>query len=294
MLFHTNPRKINSVTPDELLYTQIITPIVKSPKRLWYIGKLPAKRIVSIAIVGTRQPTPYGKEMARQLAYELAKQGVVIISGLALGIDAIAHKAALDAGGTTIAILPTGLDHIYPRANQGLAEQILDGGGALMTEYPPGATVYKGNFLERNRIVSGLSDGLLIIEAASRSGTLATATFALDQGKSVMAVPGNANSEMSVGCNNLIKFGAAVITEVGDILQELGLKPTPMPERQIALPLASSAEQQAILQLIASGVHDGEELQLQSQIEPALFSQTLTMLEIEGKIRPQGANYWGL
>lgn len=257
------------------------------------MGELPAKRVLSIAVVGTRKPTAYGKEMAYQLSYELAKQGVAIISGLALGIDSIAHKAALDAGGTTVAILPTSLDNIYPHTNRNLAERIVDNGGVLVTEYPPGATTYKGNFLERNRIVSGLSDGLLIVEAASRSGTLATANFALDQGKSVMAVPGNANSEMSVGCNNLIKFGAAVVTEVGDILQELGLKPAITSEKHIELPLASSAEQQTILRLIAGGVHDGEELQLQSQIEPALFSQTLTMLEIENKIRPQGANFWG-
>lgn len=294
-LFHTNSAKINSMSPDDTEYTQIITHIAKCPKRLWYTGSIPAKRKISLAIVGTRQPTTYGQEMAYKLSYDLARQGVVIISGLALGIDCIAHQAALDAGGTTIAILPTSLDNIHPRTNQKLAEQIVDQGGALITEYPPGSNVYKGNFLERNRIVSGLGDGLLIIEASSRSGTLATANFALDQGKTVMAVPGNANSTASVGCNNLLKLGATVVTEMSDVLQELGLQP-PTATEQTVLPLihASSAEQQTILQLIADGVQDGEDLQLQSQLEPSLFSQTLTMLEIENKIHPRGANQWTL
>ncbi|HWZ65794.1 MAG TPA: DNA-processing protein DprA [Patescibacteria group bacterium] len=294
-LFHTNPSKINSITPDDNEYTQIIVHIAKCPKRLWYIGTLPTQRKVSLAIVGTRGPTTYGQEMAYKLSYDLARQGVIIISGLALGIDCIAHQAALDAGGITIAVLPTSLDNIHPRTNQKLAEDIISKGGALITEYPSGSKIYKGNFLERNRIVSGLSDGLLIIEASSRSGTLATTNFALDQGKSVMAVPGNANSLTSVGCNNLLKFGATVVTEVSDVLQELGLQESTVAEQPI-IPLiqASSAEQQSILQLILDGVHDGEDLQIQSQLEPSLFNQTLTMLEIENKIHPRGANQWSL
>lgn len=282
-------RKINELSPDSQKYIQIVTHIAQSPKRLWFVGKLPNGRLPSVAIVGTRKPTAYGREMAYTLSYGLAARGIVIISGLALGIDGIAHQAALDAGGTTIAVLPTSLQAIYPRAHQTLAEKIVEGGGALVTEYPIGSTTHRGNFLERNRIVSGLSDGVLIIEAAARSGTLATANFALDQGKPVMAVPGNSTSPMSAGCNHLIKMGATMVTGEEDVLHELNLNTTTKPE---TLPLANSPEEKTLLQLIAQGTRDGEELQRQSGFEPSLFGQTLTMLELEQKIRPLGANTW--
>lgn len=292
MLFSIKMQKINEISPDQTDFTQILANIARKPKRLWYMGNLPPNRRTSVAIVGTRKPTAYGKEMAYKLSYELASRGVVIISGLAIGIDGIAHQAAIDAGGTTIAVLPTSLKAIYPKAHQKLAEDIIKSGGALITEYPLGVITYKGNFLERNRIVSGLSDGLLIIEAANRSGTLATANFALDQGKSVMAVPGSALSEMSVGCNNLIKTGAAMVTEVDDILHELGLSNTIKKPKD--LPEARNEAEHKILSLLATGQTDGEELQKQSGLGPSLFSQTLTMLEIENKIRPLGANHWGI
>lgn len=254
------------------------------------MGNLPAERRPAVAIVGTRKPTTYGKEVAYRLSYELARQGVVIISGLALGIDGIAHQAALDAGGTTIAVLPTGLDAIYPFTHRGLAEKIIAHGGALLTEYAAGSQAYKSNFIARNRIVSALSDGLLIIEAAERSGTLSTAGFALEQGKPVMAVPGNITSPMSAGCNNLIKKGARLVTTSDDVLEEIGLAANSPAQ----LPLAYSAEEQQLMQLLAAGMRDGDELQTHSGLAPAVFSQTLTMLEIEGKIRALGANQWSL
>lgn len=284
--------KINNLAPDKQVYTQIVTHIAKSPKRLWFIGELPKTRLTSVAIVGTRRPTPYGREVAYQLSYELARRGIIIISGLALGIDGIAHQAALDAGGTTIAVLPTSLKTIYPREHEKLARQIVSAGGALVTEYEVGLHTQRWNFIERNRIVSGLSDGVLIVEAAARSGTLATANFALDQGKPVMAVPGNSTSALSVGCNNLIKMGATMITEVADVLHELNLEL--VPGKAQATPPANSPEEKAILQLIAQGTRDGEELQRQSALDPSVFSQTLTMLEIEQKIRPLGANQWSI
>ncbi len=174
--------KINSVTLDQISYTQITQSIANIPKRLWLYGNLPPQRVPTVAIVGTRKPTPYGREVTYQLSYELAKRGIVVVSGLALGTDGIAHQAALDAGGTTIAVLPTPLESIHPRTHWRLAERIVKSGGALLSEYSEHDGVYKGNFIARNRIVTALSDAVLITEAAARSGTLSTANFALEQG----------------------------------------------------------------------------------------------------------------
>jgi DNA processing protein len=279
--------KINELTSDYGQYLQIIHTIARKPKRLWYIGDLPTHRISTVAVIGSRKPTRYGVEVAHKLAYELASREVVIVSGLALGIDAIAHRAALEAKGTTIAIMPCGLDRIHPMSHRNLAIDIIRGGGALVSEYEPGSVPYQSNFVARNRIVAGISDAVIVIEATAKSGTMHTAGFALEQGKSVMAVPGNITSVTSEGCNNLIRSGATPITCVADVLAELGLA-----EEQVGLPLGDSREEQAILTLIAAGEHDGEDIQKQSGLSPALFSQTLTMLEISGKIRALGANQW--
>lgn len=283
--------KIYKISPDQQSFLQIVNQSVDKPiKSLCYSGNLPSARRSAVAIVGTRKPTAYGQEVAYRLSYELARRGVVIISGLALGIDGIAHRAALDAGGITIAVLPTSLDKIYPHAHRSLGERIIVQEGALITEYHSGDGVYKENFIARNRIVSGLSDGLVIIEAAQRSGTLTTASFALNQGKPVMAVPGNITSPMSIGCNQLIQKGARLITTVEDICEEIGLQMA----APIKPPLTYSFEEQIIVTLLSQGIRDGEELQRQSKLNPNTFSQTLTMLEIEGKVRSLGANQWGV
>ncbi|HSW81279.1 MAG TPA: DNA-processing protein DprA [Candidatus Saccharimonas sp.] len=283
--------KINEITPDYPESIQIINTIAQPPKRLWYIGKLPKNRLPTVAIVGTRKITAYGREIAHHLAYELAKRGVIIVSGLALGVDAVAHKAALEAHGTTIAIMAGGLDGIHPKSHRQLALDIIINGGALISEYATGQPTYQSNFIARNRIVTGISDGLIVVEANARSGTMHTAGFALEQGRSVMAVPGNITSPASEGCNNLIKTGARPITSVQDVLDELGLIEKDM---QISLPLGDSPQEQTLLQLLASGVRDGDELQKKSGITPTLFAQTMTMLEINGKIRALGANQWGI
>lgn len=244
-----------------------------------------------MAIIGTRKPTAYGQAITHKLAYQLAKHGVVIVSGLALGVDAIAHKAALEAGGTAIAVMPGGLTHIAPRANRNLAIDILRGGGMLLSEYAPDDPIYKVNFIARNRIVSGISDGLLVVEATAKSGTMHTASFALEQGRAVMAVPGNITSPYSEGCNNLIKRGALAVTDVKDIIEELGLNTK---SKQTVLPLGDTAEEHTILTLLGAGEADGEILQKNSQLTPDVFSQTLTMLEITGKIRALGANKWAI
>jgi DNA processing protein len=290
--FFVKMSKICKISPDEIKYLQIINQCLAKPiKSLWYIGKLPESPATSVAIVGTRKPTPYGQEMTYKLSYELASRGIVVVSGLALGVDGVAHKAALDAGGITIAVLPTSLANIHPKTHHELAKRIIQQGGALITEYSPEDYIHKGNFLARNRIVSALSDGILITEAASRSGTLATAAFALEQGKSVMAVPGNATSPASSGCNKLLKQGAKVATDAQDVLEELGITQQPT---QTELLLPQTPEEAIIIKLIQQGMRDGNEIHQNSKLSAADFSQTITLLEIEGKVRALGANQWVL
>ena len=242
-----------------------------------------------VTVVGSRKVSSYGKAVTAALAGDLARAGVLIISGLALGVDSIAHTAALDAGGLTLAVLPSPVEQIYPASHVQLAKRIISQGGALVSEYPAGAPVYRLNFVERNRIASGLCDALLITEAAEKSGTLHTANFALEQGKVVLAVPGNITSLNSVGTNNLIKTGATPVTSAADVLQALGID-TSRAAKQA--PKGETPEEQALLDLIYSGVSDGAALLEQSGLSAALFSQTLTMLEIRGQIRALGANRW--
>jgi DNA processing protein len=283
--------KINRVLPEKQPYLQIVGHIAKPPEKLHFIGILPERRLPSVAIVGTRKPTRYGKEVTHQLAFELAKRGVVIVSGLALGVDGLAHQAALEAGGTTIAVLANGLPDIYPATHKSLAERIVKQGGAIISEYEPETQAWPNQFLERNRIVSGLADAIIITEAASKSGTLNTAMHALDQGKEVFVVPGNITSPMSSGCNALLKQGASVVTSFEDVLEVIAPE---LLRAQSSLALGSSPTETTIISLLQSGIRDGEELQRQSGIEASEFATALTMLEIAGTIRSLGANQWTL
>ncbi len=267
--------------------------IASPPKQLFVSGADIATLLKrkSVAVVGSRKVTAYGRQVTTDLSGKLAEQGIVIISGLALGVDAIAHQAALDAGGLTIAVLPGPLETIYPRSHQRLAEQILASGGALVSEYPAGTAGFLGNFVARNRLVSGLADALLITEAAQKSGSLHTARFALEQGRDVLAVPGNITSPMSMGTNTLLKAGAAPATSHEDILHILGLHEHAGVKRAAH---GRNPAEQAVLDLLLQGTSDGEELQLLSKLDIATFNQTLTMLEITGKVRALGANQWAL
>ena len=242
-----------------------------------------------VAIVGSRKVSPYGKATTIKLTSELARAGVVIVSGLAMGVDGLAHRAALDAGGLTIAVLPGSLDKIYPANHRYLAQQIAEKGGALITEYPTGAITYPGNFIARNRLIAALSNAILITEAAQKSGSLHTARFALEQGKEVLAVPGNITSLMSSGTNALIKSGATPVTCAEDIFHILGISP-----RAAIPPKGNTPEEQLLLDLMYKGVSEGAALQLQSNLDIQKFNQTLTMLEITGKIRSLGANQWSI
>ena len=284
--------KINSISPLKHSYLQIISSIAKPPAILYYAGTLPEARVPTIAIVGTRKPTNYGREVTEQFAYDLAKRGIVVISGLALGVDAIAHRAALDAGGTTLAVLPCGLPRIAPATNRGLAEDILRQGGALLSEYASGAEVaWKSNMLERNRIVAGLSDAILITEASARSGTLNTAAHALDQGKTVFVVPGNITSPSSAGCNALLKQGATPVTCAEDILDVIAPQ---LLTTQTQLPLGSNPAEHAIIAQLQAGLRDGDEIQRATGLDASDISTALTMLELTGTIKALGANQWTL
>jgi len=278
--------KMTLSTPD---VPERLRNIPTPPKQLFVLGQDVNELLTHpcVTIVGSRKVSAYGRAVTEQLAGELARAGVVIISGLALGVDSLAHQASLDAGGLTIAVLPTGLNQIAPATHRNLAMQILQQGGALVTEYPEGTIINKGNFVARNRLVAGLGDALLITEAAEKSGSLHTANFALEQGKPVLAVPGNITSPTSAGANNLIKTGATPVTSVQDVLYVLGLEPTAKKRRA---PQSSNPHEQTLLDLLFSGVDDGNELLEASQLEVSLFNQTLTMLEIRGHIRPLGNN----
>jgi len=263
------------------------------PKKLFVLSN-DSKELLArpaVAIVGSRKATPYGTTITSNLAGDLARAGIVIVSGLAIGVDGIAHKAALEAGGQVIAVLPCGLDRIYPARHRDLAMQILEQGGGLVTEYPEGTNIHKGNFIARNRIISGLSDAVLITEAVEKSGSLHTADFALDQGRAVLAVPGNITSPTSRGTNNLIKSGAIPVTEVADVLRSIGIEPLLAAKQP---PASSNPNEQVLIDLLADGLQDGSELLSRSQLDVSIFNQSLTMLEIRGHIRPLGNNQWAL
>lgn len=284
--------KVNKLTLKDSEFPEVLRDIPDPPKELYVLGNLePLLQKPRLAVVGSRKVTPYGKLVTSQLAGQMAGKGVVIVSGLALGVDALAHQAALDTHGLTIAVLASGLDQISPTSNHHIARKILETGGAIVSEYPEGIPPIPSNFIIRNRLVSGLSDGVLITEAAAKSGTMHTANFALNQGRIVMAVPGNINSPLSEGTNNLIKTGAITITTASDILQALGLNESKARQTEL---FGNTKEETLLLTLLQSGITDATVLLNQSNLEAAAFNQTLTMLEISGKIYSLGANHWSL
>ena len=289
--------KINTISPLEAKFTEGLASIALMPKTLYFYGKIPENMVKTVAIVGSRHNTRYGEEIAYKLAYELGKRGVIVVSGLAFGIDSIGHRGCLDAGGTTVAVLGTPIDEIYPREHKGLAKEIIEQNGAVISEYAPGSKVYpKTSFLERNRIISGLSDIVVVVEAAERSGSLNTATHALEQGKEVFAVPGNITSPYSQGCNKLIQQGATPYTEPDDVLRllfpEEYLKRRKKAKKQGLI--GENDVETAILASLGAGLRSGEEIMQLTKLPPEVFNQSITMLEIRGRIRSLGMNNWGL
>ncbi len=256
---------------------------------LFYIGET-LDNLLSrpkIAIVGSRKVTPYGRQITRKIAGELAEAGVVVISGLALGVDSVAHQAVIDVGGQTIAVLPSGVDRIYPASHHALAQNIVRQGGVLLSEYPPhSGQPMKYQFIARNRIIAGLSDGILITEAAINSGSLHTAEFALEQGKEVFSMPGNVTSATSEGTNNLIKNGATPVTTASDILEALGITPSAKLSYN-----PTNSRQNTILLLLGQDIHDIDILLHMSGLSTTDFQSTITELEINGVIQEASAGH---
>lgn len=295
ILFSHFLSKNNEISPLENEFTEVLSSIAVMPKMLYFYGKIPEKRVKTVAIVGTRKPTSYGVEVARKLAYECARRGAVVISGMAYGIDGEAHKGALEAGGCTIAVLGTPIDRIYPRAHQGMAEEIVRTGGAVISELPVGAEFCpKVSFLERNRIISGLADAVVVVEAAQRSGSLNTAAHALEQGREVFAVPGDITRPMSAGCNRLIGQGAMPYTEVSDVLDILFPPVRKKRPVQAELVLGDNDEETQILRALNEGLTKGEEILAKTGLTAEKFNQNMTLLEIKRRVQSLGMNQWML
>lgn len=266
-------------------FTSVLNNYEGMPTELYSIGSLPNNRPPTVAIIGSRKPTPYGEEVTRRFASALAKRGVVIISGLAYGIDAIAHQAALDASGKTIAILANGLHRIYPTVHTALARQIIATGGALVSEQAPGVEAHKYHFLARNRLVSGLADAVLVTEATDRSGTFSTVSHALTQNKEVFAVPGPIDSLLSAGPNRLIQQGAQVALEPEDILRVI------MPAsrlKQTQLVLGDTHVEIQILKSIRKGSVTVDSLNEVLHLPLSELQQTITLMELKGLIQSNG------
>ncbi len=271
------------LTWDSADYPNLLRQIADAPPVLFVRGTLTPADEWSVALVGTRKATVYGREVAHRLATDLVQNRVTLVSGLARGIDSIAHKAALDAGGRTLAVLGSGVDFIYPAEHRKLAEAIIEN-GALISDYPLGTRPEAANFPARNRIISGLSLGVVVVEADVKSGALITADFALDHGREVFAVPGSILSPASAGCNRLLRDGASIVTEVGDILETLHLDQ--VSEKQLAREvLPSNATEAAILERLTAEPRHLDELSREIELPVEMISSTLVMMELKGMTR---------
>ncbi|MBK8901844.1 MAG: DNA-protecting protein DprA [Anaerolineaceae bacterium] len=272
-------------------YPNYLREIPTPPPLLYLKGDLLEQDRWAVAVVGTRRLTSYGRQVTRDLVAGLVQNNITVVSGLARGIDAIAHKTAVELGGRTLAVLGSGLDAIYPADNRALAQEITQGHGAIISEYGLGIQPEAKNFPPRNRIISGLSLGVIIVEAGERSGALITTNFALEQNRDVFAVPGNINSPASQGPNRLIQEGAKPVTRVEDVLEELNLHM--VAERTaVQLVLPETAEEIALYtQLSTQPVHI-DELSRSTGLPSALVSSTLTLMELKGMVQQVGGmNY---
>lgn len=283
---------ITLVTWEDASYPRLLGQIYDPPPVLYVKGQLLPQDEWAVAVVGTRTATAYGKEAATQIAGGLARNGVTIVSGLARGIDSIAHQASLEAGGRTIGVLGCGLDIIYPPENRRLASQIVQQ-GALISEYPLGTAPEGGNFPPRNRIISGMSLGTVIVEAGSRSGALITAEYALDQGREVFAVPGNIFRRASQGTNTLIREGATPVLSVEDILETLNLRMVTQQQVARAIIPENEAESRLLDYLSADPIHV-DELGQQAGLPISEVTGVLTLMELKGMVRQVGGMHYVL
>lgn len=212
--------KIEKIEQNDKYYPKNLLGIYNPPEQLYILGNKEILNSFNIAIIGCRLNTKYGENVAKKLAFKLSKLGVVVTSGLAKGIDTYSHIGCLNAREKTIAVLGSGFYNIYPKENIKIAKQIIENGGVIISEYEPNEKPRKENFPSRNRIISGISNGVVVVEAKEKSGTFITVDLALEQGKNIFAVPGNILSKNSQGTNELIKQGAKIVTKVEDIIEE--------------------------------------------------------------------------
>jgi DNA processing protein len=278
---------VTFLTWEDESYPSLLRQIYHPPPVLYVRGELRPEDEWSVAVVGTRKATTYGKQVTRMLSGDLAHNHVTVVSGLARGIDAVAHQAALDAGGRTIAVLACGLDRVYPAENRELAHAIAEN-GALVSDYPLGTPADARNFPPRNRIISGLSLGVLVVEAGAQSGALITVEFATDQGREVFAVPGNIVNRSSAGCNRLIHEGAKMVLGIEDVLEELNLTMVAQHVEARAILPANATESQ-LLELVSDEPIHIDEICRQTQLPVQEVSSALAMMELKGMVRQAGA-----
>lgn len=262
-------------------YPQAMLQIPDPPPVLYVKGRTDLLNAPALAIVGSRHATPQGAALAESFAATLSDAGLTIVSGLALGIDAAAHRGGLTGRSSSIAVVGTGLDVVYPARNRPLAHQ-LAASGALVSEFPLGTGPIAGNFPRRNRLISGVARGCLVIEAAAQSGSLITARLANEQGREVFAVPGSIHSPLSKGCHQLIKQGAKLVESAQDILEELNLPLQRQPDTAAASPV--DAQEEALLQHLGFDPCDIDTLVARSGLASDVVSALLTQLEIDGRI----------
>ncbi len=286
---------INILSIEDEAYPQNLKNIFEPPYILYYMGDVSLINRFCISIVGSRKPTAYGLFAARKFAKELAQREVVIVSGLALGVDTQAHKSALESNGKTIGILGTSFDNMYPRSNQTFLGEMVSSGNLVISEYPLNKKTMPYHFVQRNRLISGIGQGLVVIEAGEKSGTLTTVDFALEQGKNVFSVPGNIDSRNSIGTNNLIKLGAKPITKVEDILEDY-------PEFSFVKKLDdkesfsgfSAAEKRVLEILKFKGVQNIEKIAFFTNIKIKDIIGILNILEIKGVVKDLGNGMYSL
>lgn len=284
-------RQIRFVTYNDDTYPKLLKEIPNPPMVLYVLGEFLPRDEMAVAVVGTRKASSYGKQVAQELVTGMVRANLTIVSGLALGIDALAHKTTVDLGGRTIAVLACGVDSIYPASNRMIAEQILSKGGAIISELPLGTPPLKHHFPHRNRIISGMSLGTVVIEAAADSGSLITAQHALDQNRQVFAVPGSIFNPGSVGPNNLLKMGAKPVTHARDILEELNLNSlqTQLVTQEI---IGDNEEEAVILKLLKREPTHVDLVVKTSGLPASTVAATLMIMEMKGKVRNLGANQY--
>ena len=280
---------IRVISREEREYPQVLKRIYDPPQILYLRGNTEVLNKAMFAIVGARKATHYGITMARRIAAELTYAGLGITSGMARGIDTAAHMGALDAGGPTVAVLGCGVDVVYPRENRKLMEQIIDK-SAVISEFPPGTSPVGGNFPQRNRIISGLASGVLVIEAAQNSGSLITADFALEQGRDVFALPGQVTHPLNKGCHMLIRQGACLVEQASDILDEMGIIEgkgghsfTDIPDRDTNNDL--TPEEKKVYNVISDDPVSSEVIIERAGLKPSEVLAILAVMEINGLVR---------